>query len=347
MMTRSMFYRLRFSRTFSLLDLLSLLLLLVMLMPQPAAAAGLQASGRQIHVVQSGETLSAIAVRYGVTVQALMRWNSLRNANVIYVGQRLVVGKSASGAATLTSGVHVVRRGETLSALARRYGTTVAAIRKANGLRSSVIYVGQRLHIPGAATSVPDSTAGGSAQTYTVRRGDTLASIARRYGTTVERLAALNSIRDTSLIRVGQRLVVQGSAPQSAQPAASGAKKFVVDISEQRCYRYQGNQLLNTWLCSTGMNNATRTGTFRVQSKLTKAYGSAWNIWMPYWLGIYWAGPVENGIHGLPWKANTGTKIWAGLVGRPATYGCVMLKDGPMKTLWQWADIGTKVVIRR
>ncbi len=334
--------------TQALLAALIAILILVFLPAQPAAAEGWQNAGVRVHVVQRGETLSAIAVRYGTTVQSLMRWNSLRNANVIYVGQRLVVGRGSGGGQTSSTGVHVVRRGETLSALARRYGTTVAAIRKANGLRNNIIYVGQRLRLPGTGGGSTASPGGGANPVYhTVRRGDTLASIARRYGTSIQRLASLNNISNISLIRVGQRLLVKGSAPAATRPVPAGAKKIVVDISEQRCYRYQGGQLLNTWRCSTGMNNATRVGTFRVQSKLIKAYGSTWNIWMPYWLGIYWAGPVENGFHGLPWRADTGRKIWAGLVGRPATYGCIMLKDGPMKTLWEWADIGTKVVIRR
>ena len=330
-----------------LLVLLCAGLLLALARPAPVAAEGLRASGTQVHVVSRGETLSAIAVRYGTSVRTLMRWNSLRNANVIYVGQRLVVGRT-SGGQTTSGGVHVVRRGETLSALARRYGSTVAAIRDVNGLRSNMIYVGQRLRMPSSAGGGSQTPSGGAVPTYhTVRRGDTLANIARRYGTTIKRLAALNGISNISLIRVGQRLLIQGSTPQKAAPVPAGKKKIVVDISQQRCYRYQGGQLLTSWLCSTGMKNSTRTGTFRVQSKLRKAYGSTWNIWMPYWLGIYWAGSVENGFHGLPWRADTGRKIWAGLVGRPATFGCIMLKDGPMKTLWEWADIGTTVVIRR
>lgn len=321
---------------------------LSLLMVESAQAEGVHAQGPKIHVVRRGETLSAIASRYGVSINTLMKWNSLRNANVIYIGQRLVV-QQASGDRSTKSGIHVVRRGETLSALARRYGASVSAIRQANGLRSNMIYVGQRLKIPNMTSSpgAQPNPPSGTATYHIVRRGDTLGSIARRYGTTVQRLADLNGITNTSLIRIGQRLLISGKAPSVSKPRPTGEKKIVVDISQQRCYRYQGGVLLNTWLCSTGMRNSTKTGVFRVQSKLRKAYGSTWNIWMPYWLGIYWSGPVENGMHGLPWKADTGRKIWAGLVGRPATYGCVMLKDGPMKTLWEWADIGTKVVIRR
>jgi lipoprotein-anchoring transpeptidase ErfK/SrfK len=68
---------------------------------------------------------------------------------------------------------------------------------------------------------------------------------------------------------------------------------------------------------------------------------------MPYWLGIYWSGSSENGIHGLPWNAKTGRRTWVGLVGTRITYGCVMLNDGAAKLLWEKAYIGMPVIIQR
>ena len=178
-----------------------------------------------------------------------------------------------------------------------------------------------------------------------MRRGETLSQIAAYYGVTVEQIRKLNHLKKGDILRVGQKLIISGKP--NKQRAPKGQKKFVVDISEQRCWRYEGDKLLNTWRCSTGRNNSTKTGRFRVQSKIRKAYGSTWNIWMPWWLGIYWSGPVENGIHGLPWNAKTGARTWAGLVGTPITYGCVMLNDKAAETLWRWADIGTLVIIKR
>ncbi|MCS7038746.1 MAG: LysM peptidoglycan-binding domain-containing protein [Caldilineales bacterium] len=259
------------------------LLVILVLLLWPATAA---ADGPDVHIVRAGETLAGIAARYGTTVAELMRLNSLRNPDLIYVGQRLLIRPGT----TADERVHIVRRGQTLGSIARAYGVSVDDLRAANGLRGDLIFVGQRLRIPAPGSGAPTN-------------------------------------------------------PAPAAPR--GQKKIVVDISEQRCWRYEGDVLLNTWRCSTGRNNSTATGTFRVQSKLRKAYGSTWGIWMPYWLGIYWAGPTENGIHGLPWDAKTGARTWAGLVGTPITYGCVMLNDEAMKQLWEWADIGTLVVIRR
>jgi putative chitinase len=101
-----------------------------------------------VHVVQRGETLQVIALRYGVTQGAIMAANELANPNRIYVGQRLTI---PGGAAPTESGprTHVVQRGETLSQIAQRYGVTLQAVQNANGITDpDSISVGQRLTIP-------------------------------------------------------------------------------------------------------------------------------------------------------------------------------------------------------
>ncbi len=108
------------------------------LMAQAAPVA--QQSQATYYTVQRGDTLSAIARRFGTTINELMRLNNLSSTR-IYAGQSLQI----------TAGeeiIHVVVRGDTLTSLAQRYGTTVTAIQNANGLRTTVIYVGQRLRIP-------------------------------------------------------------------------------------------------------------------------------------------------------------------------------------------------------
>ena len=133
----------------------------------------------------------------------------------------------------------------------------------------------------------------------------------------------------------------------AAPPASSysGSKYILVDISEQHMYVYEGDVLIYSFVASTGMNNATRTGLFYVQSKIPNAYGSTWNIWMPDWLGIYWSGGLENGIHALPILPN-GATLWAGYLGRPISYGCVVLSSYDAQVLYNWAEIGTPVEIR-
>ena len=125
----------------------------------------------------------------------------------------------------------------------------------------------------------------------------------------------------------------------------AGNKYILVDISEQHVYVYEGDALIWSWVASTGMNNATRTGVFAVQSKIPNAYGATWNIWMPNWLGIYWAGGLENGIHALPILPG-GARLWAGFLGRPVSYGCVVLGEYESGLLYNWAEIGTPVEIQ-
>ena len=129
-------------------------------------------------------------------------------------------------------------------------------------------------------------------------------------------------------------------------PSYGGNKHILVDISEQHMYVYDGETLTYSFVSSTGMNNATRAGSFSVLDKIPNAYGATWNIWMPNWLGIYWAGSLENGIHALPILSNGGT-LWAGYLGSPISYGCVVLGTDEAKLLYDWADVGTPVEIQR
>lgn len=118
------------------------------------------------------------------------------------------------------SQVHVVRRGDTLYSIARRYGTSVQAVMNANGLTNrNFIWAGQRLTIPG--TSSGGSSSGGSTSSggaYVVRRGDTLYSIARRYGTSVQAISQANGLVNPSQIYVGQSLKIPTSGGSSSAP---------------------------------------------------------------------------------------------------------------------------------
>ena len=76
------------------------------------------------------------------------------------------------------------------------------------------------------------------------------------------------------------------------------------------------------------------------------AYSRIWKLDMPYWMGIYYVQGIENGFHGLPYRPD-GTKMWGGLLGRRASYGCIVLGTKQAKTLYNWAEIGTRVDIHR
>jgi len=192
--------------------------------------------------------------------------------------------------------------------------------------------------------------------TYSVVPGDTLNSIAQSYNVTIQSLLAANNIANPSLIRAGQILNIPASGlpPAASQPTAapihagtgSQGKEIQIDISEQHLYAYQDNEMVFSLVVSTGIGNSTRIGTFKILDKIPKAYSNAFNIWMPYWMGIYYSGSLENGIHGLPLLMN-GVELWGNLLGSPATYGCIESKTSEAKRLYDWAEIGTPVIIRK
>jgi soluble lytic murein transglycosylase-like protein len=118
------------------------------------------------------------------------------------------------GAGTASAGSHRVRSGETLSAIAGRYKTTITKLVRINHLSNpNLIVVGQRLKVPG----------GSSTTTHTVRSGETLSAIASRYGTTIARIAKMNKISNVNFIAVGMRLKVprKGGAAHRAPTVAS------------------------------------------------------------------------------------------------------------------------------
>jgi LysM repeat protein len=201
----------------------------------PAVATPAATGGS--HTVASGETVSAIAKRYGTTVAAVSAANGLDARAFIRVGQTLTipgagaapVAAAPAAAAPAAGGSHTVASGETVSAIATRYGTTVAAVSAANGLDArAFIRVGQTLTIPGAgaasAAATPASPAPAAGGSHTVASGETVSAIATRYGTTVAAVTAANGLDARAFIRVGQTLTIPGAgaAPATAAPAATG-----------------------------------------------------------------------------------------------------------------------------
>ena len=124
--------------------------------PSPAPAAG-------SHVVVGGDTISAIAQRYGFSIDAVLAANGMSRASIIYPGQRVTLPGApvatsapapgpAPAPAPAPAAAHTVVSGDTISAIAQRYGSTIDAVLSTNGLsRASIIYPGQRIVLPGTA----------------------------------------------------------------------------------------------------------------------------------------------------------------------------------------------------
>lgn len=337
---------------------LSSFVILALLLALTSTALAAPASGDGIHVVQAGDTLLAIAQRYGVTVDAIMQANGLASRSLIRTGQQLVIPGSTTSTTVPAGGEHVVQPGETMYGIAARYGIAATELASANGIvNPALIRPGQRLAVPASAPQVtafdgttgsqvgdPTVAGGEVTQIYLVQAGDTLASIAQRTGSSVAAIASANRLSNPGQIRIGQQLAIPDDGVATTVPTSRGLN-MSVSISQQRCQVYQNDELLYDWPCSTGRGiTGTKTGTFYVQSKIREAWGSTWGFYMPYWLGIYWAGGTENGIHGLPYEPG-GPPIWGDSIGTPVTFGCVLLGAEESQTLWNMAYIGMPVTI--
>jgi membrane-bound lytic murein transglycosylase D len=190
------------------------------------------------HKVREGDTLGRIAREYGVTVSAIQQANNMGRSTLIRVNRVLTIPTAAAGnytpssvAQNYTTGEVIdyrVRRGDTLYGIARRYGTTSATIAAASKIHvNDVLSIGQRLKVTPGVRSAAQArglvegnvpTANGkvhtpskdeSAQTHTVRRGDSLWRIAKQYDTTIDALCALNRISRNVTLHPGTRLSVR------------------------------------------------------------------------------------------------------------------------------------------
>jgi len=361
--------------------LIALVLALTLLVMLASASVSAQGSG-QIHVVRPGENLFRIALRYGVSVQALASINGITNPTLIYVGQTLIIpayGNTVNApqatntpipptstpvpptdTPTLEASTPIPLTNTPTPEASTPIPPTDTSTPEASTPISPTMTSASDTTATASPTSTPvppTSTPAPQATTHTVATGENLYRIALRYGLRTEQLAAANGIVNPDSIYVGQvlRIPAPGQAipvapaprlPAPYLPASGGAKKVVVSISQQHLWAYSGNQVTYSFVASTGLaSSPTAPGNYQVLDKIPNAYAATWNLQMPYWLGIYYVGRIENGIHALPILSN-GQKLWAGLLGRPASFGCVILDTASAKLLYDWVNIGTPVIIQ-
>ena len=172
-------------------------------------------SDRSVHIVRSGENLGSIAKKYRISVNQLKTWNNLKGTT-IYPGQKLIV--YSSGAPMAQSGnsspversteqrIHVVKSGENLSLIAKKYKCSVTDLKTWNNLKSTTLSIGQKLKVYPPLESTSGS---GSSVTHTVKSGDTLWDISKKYGVSVEQIRKLNGLSSNAVLKIGQKLKIK------------------------------------------------------------------------------------------------------------------------------------------
>jgi LysM repeat protein len=285
--------------------------------PAPAS------TGEGAYIVQAGDTLSGIALQFGVSLSDLASANKISVMSYVYIGQTLrIPGQSAAPTPTPAA----------TPTPAKAPTTTAPAQGNASG-------------------PVQNSVSG---SVYTVQPGDSLSGIAARFSTTVAALQQANSIANPNSIFVGQKLVIPPvgqtgavapvvSAPNPVQPAASAStsgKWIDVNLSQQRLVAYEGSKAVFSSLVSTGVaRHPTVTGTFNIYLKytsqaMTGGTGAEYYYLpgVPYVMYFY----ESYAIHGTYWHNNFGHVM---------SHGCVNMPTDAAKFMFNWAPMGTPVTV--
>lgn len=311
----------------------------------------LSADNYNDYTVQPGDTLNSISRHYGISVEQLAQANGLHSHAWVYTGQRLVIPGLVT-ASTPVSGdqTYMVQPGDTLMSIALRHGLSASELAVANDLYwNSWVYVGQRLMIPTPTVqpSAPNPPAGAptlTGETYTVQAGNTLFSIARWHGVTVDALCAANGLT-SNIIYVGQVLTIPDgntgtvtTLPQPIQPSVygTGGEKWIdVNLSTQTVTAYEGQTAVYSTLASTGLwGTPTVVGTYTIYAKYlsTRMSGPGYDLPNVPHVMYFFKG---YSLHGAYWHNNFGT---------PMSHGCVNLSLSDAEWFYNWAPMGTTVV---
>ncbi len=184
--------------------------------------------GTKTHLVKQGETLFSLSKKYGLTVAELRLLNNMTSSSVLQYGQEIIVSGDVKPQDPVTisstkqkvteedtpsrersapASYHTVQSGQTLYSISKLYNTTVSNIQKWNNMNGTNLEVGQRLIVSPSANSQTQQSSG-SLMTYTVKKGDTLFSIANNNGISVSELKKFNNL-SSNTISIGQKLRVR------------------------------------------------------------------------------------------------------------------------------------------
>lgn len=313
--------------------------------------------GETVHVIRAGESLAGIARQYEVPPADLAAYNNIDDPNLIVIGQALSIPPRTASTMDATpatgeplpgdQGYHTVAAGESLSQIARRYDITLGDLLRLNGLSDpNMVWIGQQVRLTARVQPppLPQPAKPDLADTiYVVQPDDTLAMIAKAHETTVEQLMRANGLPNSGFAYPGQRLRIKTPpAPTSnnifgvAGAPADGRRWIEIDLSDQTLTAWQGDvPVLHTSVSTGKASTPTVTGNFEIYLKYESQHMTGDDYDLP---GVPWVMYFydEYAIHGAYWHANFGT---------PTSHGCVNMRISEAEMLYQWAAMGTQVVV--
>jgi lipoprotein-anchoring transpeptidase ErfK/SrfK len=182
---------------------------------------------------------------------------------------------------------------------------------------------------------------------HTVQSGETLMTIAWDYGVPYPWIQQANPATGDTLT-VGQTITIPSPDNFLEFPVVEN-KRIEVSIPEQRVRVYENGQLKWDWASSTGISSSpTWPGVYQVILHDENAYASNWDLYMPWFMGVYRpvpGGDFTNGFHGFPTRGGY-QLIWTNSLGTRVTYGCILLSSDNARLLYDWAEEGVVVEIQ-
>lgn len=186
---------------------------------------------------------------------------------------------------------------------------------------------------------------------YSVQPGDTFDALGDHYGIPVARILAANpDIWVDGGLATGQQITIPTQSIMLPKPISpTNQQRIEVNLTTQQLFAYDGPRLVLSASISSGIPKwRTLIGVFQVQEKVDDAYNKLARIRMPNWLSIYDIGEpgnsLTNGIHALP-VLGGGRRLWAGYLGHPVSFGCIVMGIEDSDKLYRWVQIGAPVVI--
>ena len=355
----------------------------------------IEASGHT-HTVRFGETLGEIARDYGVSLFDLQALNNV-STWIIFVGQELAIpaggtppaateilretAPAAQAGASSTAvqktaparqtSTHTVKPGENLFRIAQRYGLSLDALIRANGITDVTrIHAGLVLRVSELETAAPAPEApsqnlaapaqppinSADRERYTVQRGDSLSVIGARLNMSWRAIADVNGISNPNALHAGANLLLPTleemakyspdnsnaknfyfSAPAHPGPRVGVGREIVVQLSTQTAYAYENGILQKRALISSGLpKTPTVQGDFKVRTKVRsqRMSGPGYDLDNVEWVMYFYA---EYALHGTYWHYN---------FGQPMSHGCVNMTNADAKWFYDFASIGTPVHVR-